>query len=704
MDVKDIDRTLITRLHEDISEAENYQESIIKPAVLDRYHAYYADKEYYKQKFPKLSQSSNLVSTDVADCLEWALPSLLKIFTGSQDVVTVQGVTEEDDKNAQVMQDLLTYQLQRKNKFFEIAYNWFKDALITGLGIVKCYWDREEGLKPQEVTLGQLGFEYLQKSGLQINSIEGPDMFGNYKVSYMLPYYTKNTPKLENILISEFIYSPDAKNLEEADFVAHKKKVNMSYLRKMERQGIYANVDKVESENVNSVDKDQIEQFLDDNYSKLTNSSDHARDKVTLYECYTKMDINDDGILEDMIITIADDVILRVEENYMGRHPFFDLSPTKDPHRIWTKRSFAELVGELQDLKVALMRQIMQNIALTNDPKMVLSEDAINIDDYVKGRAIIRKKPGFQMNDVAMNLPVTPLHPWTFNFLEYIEGQKEERTGVTRYNQGLDAKSLNKTASGISSIMSASAQRLELIARRFAETGVSELYRFMVGLNQRFVDQETVVRLTNKQLIIHPEDLAGEFDLVVNAGVGIATRESTMMNLQSIMTSIMQVASSGVQVATPTNVYNLFKKWLEEAGFKNYADYVTDPAAIQMETMAQLQIKQQVLAMMPPDAQAYYMQTGSVPPQILLSLPPNLQALLGGNVQTTGGMNGFTNGGQHQTNPSAGYGQGASSQPTPGVSQGMVGAIPRGDNREPQAVPRGANGQVQEPSPGLGGF
>ena len=188
----------------------------------------------------------------------------------------------------------------------------------------------------------------------------------------------------------------------------------------------------------------------------------------------------------------------------------------------------------------------------------------------------------------------------------------------------------SNTATGISAIMSASNQRLELIARRFAETGILELYRFLISLNQKFIDQETIIRLTNKTVNIKPDDLSGNFDLVVNAGIGIATKESTMMNLQSIMTALMQVSSAGAQITTTTNVYNFFKKWLEEAGFKNYADYITDPAAIQMAMMAQLQTKQQVLASLPPDAQGYYLMYGTLPPEVMLSLPPEVQVLLGG--------------------------------------------------------------------------
>jgi hypothetical protein len=56
---------------------------------------------------------------------------------------------------------------------------------------------------------------------------------------------------------------------------------------------------------------------------------------------------------------------------------------------------------------------------------------------------------------------------------------RENRTGVTRYNQGLDADSLNKTLGGLDRIMSASQQRQDLIARVFAETAIKRLYRLV---------------------------------------------------------------------------------------------------------------------------------------------------------------------------------------------------------------------------------
>lgn len=702
---QEADKALLSLVKADIADAEAYQQSIIQPTVRERYNIYYADKEYYAHKFPILSKTSSLVSTDVADTIEWALPSLMKVFTGSDEVITVAGVTEEDDQNAEVMQSLLVYQLQRQNKFFPILYNWMKDALITGMGIIKCYWERTEGYTPETAQLNADALKLLAQTGVEITSVEGPDVMGDFTVTWNSPYYIKNSPKLENILVSEFLYSPDAKNLEDANFVAHRKKVTMSHLRQKEREGIYANVDMVHPDNgpVSWI-TDQVEDVIGDHYTPLhNNQQDKAREEVTIYECYTKIDFNNDGILEDMIITIAGDVILRAEPNYMGRHPFFSISPTKDPHRIWVKRSYAELIGELQDMKVALTRQIVQNIALTNDPKMILAEDSINISDYIEGRKVIRKKPGSSMGDVAMPMPVNQLSPQTFQFLEYLEGQKENRTGITRYNQGLDANSLNKTATGISAILGQSAQRLELVARMFAETGISELFRFMVSLNQKFVDQETVVRLTNKQLRISPDDLNGNFDLVVNAGISISTKESTIMTLQTMLTALMQTQAAGIPIVTPQNIYNLFKKWIESAGFKNYNDYVTDPAVVQQRAVMDMQLKQQVLSSLPPEALQAYMTFGVLPPQYLLMLPPELQLLFGGEGNGTE-QSGLFGAVQNNGSPASGNAGQGFSFGGPNLAQGLVGGVSRIDNQSPQNVPRQGNGAPTEPSGGIGGF
>ena len=134
---------LLAKVMQDIEQAENYFRTYIEPKVLEAYQLYNADKDYYAKLFPKLQNLSSIVSSDVADKIEWAMPSLMRIFFGSEDVVSIKGRTAEDDRQAEVMQKLINFQIQRLNPGFMIFYRRFKDAFITGLGIVKCYSKRD---------------------------------------------------------------------------------------------------------------------------------------------------------------------------------------------------------------------------------------------------------------------------------------------------------------------------------------------------------------------------------------------------------------------------------------------------------------------------------------------------------------------------------------------------------------------------------
>lgn len=684
----EIKEEINAKLELDITEAKQHYEENIQQKIINRYDMFYAEPEYYKKKFKNLSRHSSLVSSDIQDTIEWALPSIMKVFFNTENVISVTGVNEEDDANAEIMQQLLKYQLERKNRAFQVFYHWFKDALITGCGILKCYWNREIRQEEQTKILSVEALAELKGlPNIEITRAEevSQDLFS---VDYTLTHILVNQPKIENILASELLYSPRARNLDDAPFVAHRKRVTIDYLRRKELEGMYepGTVDKVVAEGKDPQDTELETSLLSGlNSGYSPKPVDDARKEVELFECYTQLDINDDGLLENIIVTKVGDVILRIEENIYERHPFFILSPHKDPHMIMPKKSYAEMIGQLQDLKTALTKIIMINTAMANDPRMIMSEEAINIEDYTSGRSVIRKKAGFNMSDSIQVMPTTPLAPWTFNYLQYIDDQKADRTGVTKYTQGSDSSSLNKTATGISAIMQASNQRLEMICRMFMETGIQDLYRFLVELNQKFVDNNTIIRLTNKPLKITPDDLRGDFDLIVNSGVAMGTKEMTLMNIQTIITTMMQISATpvGQMVISPKNVYSILKKYLEELGYKNAEEFLTDPDVVmqqqqmqQQQAVAQLQ---QIFASLPPDVQKIIMDNGGVVPQEFLpQLPPQIQQLLamtGGSIFGQPNNAGNPAGGESQNSQGVPGGvlqnsQGMGSQPTNGVQNG----------------------------------
>jgi hypothetical protein len=569
---------IIGKLQQDIDASNTHYQDTIEPAVIERYDIYHAKPEYYKKKFPRLSKFSDLVSTDVADTIESTMPSIQKIFFGSTDVVTIQGAdgSDGDDERAQKMQDLINYQLE-KNKFFMVFYQWAKDALITNMGIIKVDWEREYKTVQQQIALSPDALEtFISDPNIKVVSVEPDVNIGSFLVVFEAEQIAKNQPRIRNVLASEFRFSPDATSLNDCDFVAHRLIRNIDYLRKQEEAGLYRNVERL-AEKAKEPEYTILDEQNNENIRDKSNQTDSGRKKVELYECYVSMNVSDDpdGELTPLIVTVSNGVILRIEENTYGRHPFFTLSPRLDPHQIWPEKGFVDLIAQLQHLKTAIMRQITHNISLSNNPQIALNmQKLVDINDVIEGRQVIRLNAD-DIRQAMQPVPAPQLQSWTFNMLEYIDTQKENRTGITKYNQGLDSNSLNKTATGISIITEQANQRLELIARIFAESGLSDLFRFLIELNQKFIDQETIIRLTNGPMTIYPDDLNGEFDLVVNAGMGSGAKQTNLQNLMMLKQIVTELAQVGM--AGPPQFYNVAKKIIEEIGYKNTDDFVMNP-------------------------------------------------------------------------------------------------------------------------------
>ena len=575
--------TIVHKLQQDIDAANRYYQDEIEPKVIERYNIYHAAPEFYAKMFPKLDERSKVVSTDVADTIESTMPAMMKTFFGSTDVVTIQGADggADDDTRAEKMQELINYQLE-KNKFFMTFYQWCKDALITNLGIIKVDWEREYKTVQQKIVLSPEAYEsFAQYSSIKIISTEPDPASGSFLVLFEGPMLTKNQPRLMNVLASEFRFSPDATSLNDADFVAHRKIVNIDYLRKQQASGLYSNVETL-AEKAQPPNYMILDEQNNDNVSEVVNNTDSGRRKVELYECYVDLNMSDDpdAQLTPMIVTISNGVILRIEENVYERHPFFTLSPRLDPHKIWPEAGFVDLIAQLQHGKTAIMRQMIYNLALSNNSQIGVNTTALeDVHDLLDGKQIVRfNQP---LNQCLQPLPAAPLQPWTFNMLDYLDSQRENRTGITRYNQGLDDNSLNKTATGVSIITQQANQRLELIARIFAETGLSDLFRFLIKLNQMFIDEDTVIRLTNGPMTIKPDDLTGEFDLVVNAGMGAGAKQTNLQNLQMLQGITTQLSQIGM--AGPQQIYNVAKRMIEEIGYKNVDDFVIPPDEMQQQ-------------------------------------------------------------------------------------------------------------------------
>ena len=578
----------------DIENAKQYQAQFAQKFT-DAYKAYHAiiDSVYNR---PNRSQ---FVSSDVMDTIEWIMPSLMRIFMSTNDVVLVKPIEARDAENAEIHQQLLNYQFTCKMDGFTKLYTWIKDSLIYGTGVIKISWENlydkisfkydeldEEEFKQlaEHPNISIESYDEYSYTEIEMDSETGEEISVSYNKYKNVKGFVKKLvysgPWIENIPISSFYIEAGARSIQEANFVAHRVRRSMDYLRRMQRDGIYHNVDKI----VPKAEGD----FDDENarYSGIENESENiaiqpfvqetsGRERVWVWECWVRLDIDGDGLLENLLVTVAEGVILRIEENPFdhGEPPFEILVPIIDTHKFYGI-SLTSLIGEFQKLKTALFRNIFDNIAFAINGWYM-----VNRHSNVDVQALQEVGPGdvVFVDDIANVKRVEPsgVPNWLIPLAEMLEEMKQQRTGLPRVAQGLSPNSLSSSATAITAQMNAGQQRIELIARVMAETGCKRLFRKMISLNQQFIDKEFVIRVFDRELKITPDKLDGTFDLIVNVGVGGGAKELQQQQMIQLLNLMPNLAQFGL--VKPIHIYNIVTKLLESMGYKDVDKFIAKP-------------------------------------------------------------------------------------------------------------------------------
>ena len=572
----------------DIERSNDYYTAKVEPVLRKRHQIYEADRAYYAKRFPEVSKQSDFVSYDFWSMVQWAIPNVMGAFFGGDDAVVIVGRNEEDVPRAEVLKALIEYQVMTENKGFLTLWDWFSDAFEYNLGAVKVWWERVEDWDSEKIEYADMSRLMMIQSDpwSEIEYVSPPDMFGMSEVQYRIGRLKRNRPVIEPVRVTDLRWSPEAKSLKDANFVAHRQLVSADHLRRQARNGMYdvrAVERAIQRANTGRILYGDFELELNDELDSLREDEDRARGAYELYECYVKADLNGDGMLEDALISVVCDELIRVTENPYGRVPIFTLSPVRDEYKVLGDLSLAEIVGEIQTIKTALMRQMLINTVNTNNQRWFIDSAGVDVKDIQENRQYIRISSG-NPRDKVIAWPQQGIAPWTMNLFESLEGALEQYTGRTRYNQGMDASSLNKTATGISLLQQASAQSIDYIVRVFAETGVGEVLRFLVELNQRYIDQPTVIRLKNQMLPVSPDDLKGEYDIDVNTEAGVGKKTQTIQNLQYYMAA---VAPTGMQIGavTPVEWSRAAQRLLQESGIRDPQSYVLSPEQVQQQYM-----------------------------------------------------------------------------------------------------------------------
>lgn len=597
-----------------MSEMDEYQlSSIVSSEITDALNHF--DSEYSQERIRamdfylgepfgnEVEGRSSVIATEVADTVETIMPNLMRVFTANDKYVRFNARTAEDVEKAEQISDYVNYVINHDNEGYKILYNWFKDALLFRLGVVKYFWEEEESVKEEEyrdlsedelaLLLSNPDIEVVEQIETVVESYidqndEVQPLTSTYDLSVRVTE-KEGKIKIVNVPPEEFLVNRRATSLEDAYFVCHRTTMTVSDLVAMgyDRDEVeaYAGVSDLD------VDEERTNRFQDLEAVTGTDAADPTLREVVYYEAIMKVDYDGDGIAERRRICAIGDGGKHVLHNEPFDHvPFAVVTPILMPHRL-IGRSVYDMTQDLQVIKSTLLRQYLDSVYTSTLPRMGVVEGMVNIDDVLDGTAggIIR------MRQAGMVQPIsgTPVGGEVRPLMDYLDSVKEQRTGMSKASMGLDANALQSTtASAISATVRGAQVKLESYARNFAEVGVKDLFKGILHLVTKHNNKPRIVRLRNNFVPIDPREWTSEFDVVVQVGLGTADDEQKIAFLTQIAQKqeqiLMQMGANN-PIVTMEQYVNTLRSIAEIGGFKDSDQFFNSPQQIQMmqQQMAQ---------------------------------------------------------------------------------------------------------------------
>lgn len=539
---------------------------------------------------PEVEGRSRVVSKDLMDTVEWIMPGLMRMFAGTDDVVRFEPTAEGDEQNCTDATEYCAWVLHRKNEGFTVLHDAIKSALITRMGIIKVYCDRSWEEKEEHYTgLSELDLAAIkQDDEIEVKEIaevideqitmapqDGQMQAHPPSMSYDVSVSRKQRKDqfvVEGVPPEEITISKDSRDIGKVRYIGHDVERTLSDLRSLGYPR--AKVDALPGDKQANLSAEaQTRGELDGVNTDDDEPADKSQRKVTMTEAYLLVDFDGDGIAEYRRVVKAGSTVF--ENDVVAEHPFVLLTPVLMPYKL-VGMSLYDLVEDLQRIKTALMRQMLDNFYLANTPRTEIVEGQVNLDDFlnpVPGGVVRVKQAGMMREIVPPNITAQAQAG-----LEYINKIRDGRTGVKEFSQGLVGEELSQSqigSQGVAQLADAAAQRMELIARVIAETGIKRLYKLILKLATTYQDRQQQIKINGHWQQVDPRAWANDYDMVVSVGVGTASKDRQMQQLQLLIGLQEKAATYGL--VQPQNGYNALAKLAEQMGYKDPSQYFTPP-------------------------------------------------------------------------------------------------------------------------------
>jgi len=388
--------------------------------------------------------------------------------------------------------------------------------------------------------------------------------------------------RIVNVPPEEVLFSKRAKR-GDIPFLSHRRSWTYSDLI---QQGYDKDcLDLVPMDDSAEYTQERMERLGGGNWSGSERKRGDSGREIWVEENYVSLNIDEDAPTSELyrVMTAGGGKVILTKNDKplvecVDEIPFVSICPIPASHKL-VGQSLADLTMDLQLIKSTLIRQMIDNAFLSNWPRIEVADDSVNENTYddlltLRPGGVVRSRRlgGIQ----PMMIPFTA--DKTFPLVEYLDQTQEVRTGVARHNQGINPDDLNKTATGVSLLQQAAAQRVELFARIFAH-GVEELLRGVMRLVRKNQQQERMIRVTGGWLNTNPREWRQEMPVTVSVGLGTGNRDQILAHLMQIIqlqgTIVQQQGGPNGPLVYAQNVYDALKALQENAGFKS--SFFADP-------------------------------------------------------------------------------------------------------------------------------
>ena len=507
---------------------------------------------------------SQVVMTTLRDTVQQVMPSLMRVFAGSDKVVEYAPRSAEDVPMAEQATDYANYVLMQDNPGYRVIYGACKDALYQKVGITKAYYDESVEVRYHRFTgLNLLALnELFNDPDVEFVEVEeGPN--GEFDVE-LKRMKKRDRIVVENLPPEEFLIDRKARSLRQAQFVAHRCKmvphelVAMGYPKEL--------VDKHKSTN------DDLtwnrERHARNRY-EITDA-DGDSESVLYIEAYIYRDVDEDGLAELRRVCLMGDGYEVVDNEPWDMIPFADWQIDPEPHT-FIGHDLADRTMDLQRINSEVTRAMLDSLAQSINPRMAVVEGKANMNDVLNNETggVIRQDAPGMVQPLAQPFVGKEAMP----VLEMFDQIKEARTGISRQAAGLDADALQSmTASAVSAIEQGSKMTLEVMARNLAETGFKKLMGQLLQLITKHQDQPRMVRLRNEWVDVDPSTWDAQMDVCVNVALGSGLEGQKMAVLGRTL-EIQQAALAQMGISNPLvglgQVRYTLGEMLELSGFQD---------------------------------------------------------------------------------------------------------------------------------------